>query len=54
MKFITAFAVAACILCGCVSLNTTPDEDSAAGPNFDARTGLCTDATPAPCTAPRD
>ena len=54
MKFIITVVVVACLVSGCAALTTAPDDDSATGANVDTRTGLCTDATPPPCTPPRD
>jgi hypothetical protein len=54
MKLIISVVVVACLVSGCASLTTPPDDDSATGANVDTRTGLCTDATPPPCTPPRD
>jgi hypothetical protein len=51
VKSITGFLVAAWLMSGCVSI--VPNDDN---PEFapDMRTGLCNDATPAPCNPPRD
>jgi hypothetical protein len=53
MKSIITVVAVAWLASGCAAL-TAPDDDSATGANFDTRTGLCSDATPAPCTPPRD
>jgi hypothetical protein len=54
MKFIMTVVAVAWLVSGCASLTAAPDDDSASGANFDKRTGLCSDATPPPCTPPRD
>jgi hypothetical protein len=54
MKFTVTLVAVAWLVSGCASLTATPDDDSATGANLDTRTGLCSDATPPPCTPPRD
>jgi hypothetical protein len=54
MKVIISAVAVVWLVSGCASLATAPDDDSATGANFDARTSLCSDATPPPCAPPRD
>ena len=54
MRIIITALAAAWLVSGCASLTGTADDDSASGAKFDARTGLCSDATPPPCAPPRD
>jgi hypothetical protein len=54
MKIIVSVLAVAWLVSGCASLTTAPDDDSVTGANLDARTNLCTDATPPPCEPPRD
>jgi hypothetical protein len=54
MKFIITVITAAWLVSGCASFTAAPDDDSTTGANLDARTGLCSDATPPPCAPPRD
>jgi PBP1b-binding outer membrane lipoprotein LpoB len=49
MKIIVSVLAVAWLVSGCASLTTAPDDDSVTGANLDARTNLCTDATPPPC-----
>jgi hypothetical protein len=52
MKTMIGLYVAAWLLSGCVS--TIPNDDSPGPESWDARTGLCNDAMPPPCSPPRD
>jgi hypothetical protein len=52
MKSIIRVFAAVWLLSGCV--NTPPEANSPGAENRDPRTGLCEDATPPPCTPPRD
>jgi hypothetical protein len=52
MRTIISACVAVWLISGCVS--TMPNEDSPGPAGWDARTGLCNDATPPPCSPPRD
>lgn len=54
MKFIISALAVAWLTAGCASLTGIPDDDSVTGASLDARTGLCSDATPPPCSPPRD
>ena len=54
MRFIIGVVAVAWLMSGCASLTTVPNDDSVTGANLDMRTGLCTDATPAPCNGLRD
>jgi hypothetical protein len=54
MKFIINALAVAWLVSGCAALTRAPDDDSISGANFDTRTGLCSDATPPPCSPPRD
>ena len=54
MKIIVNVLAVVWLVSGCASLTRAPDDDSVTGANFDARTNLCTDATPPPCDPPRD
>jgi hypothetical protein len=54
MKVIITVLAAAWLMSGCAALTSAPDDDSITGANLDARTGLCSDATPPPCNPPRD
>jgi len=54
MKLIVSVVAVAWLMSGCAALTRVPDDDSVTGANLDARTGLCTDATPPPCDPPRD
>lgn len=52
MKGILSVLAAAWLMSGCAA--NGPDEDSNGAGHRDQRTGLCSDATPPPCRAPRD
>jgi hypothetical protein len=52
MKLIISFLAAAWLVSGC--LTNPPDQDSTAAGHRDPRTGLCHDATPPPCSPPKD
>jgi predicted small secreted protein len=54
MKLIVSLVAVAWLMSGCAALTGVPSDDSVTGANLDARTGLCTDATPPPCNPPRD
>jgi hypothetical protein len=54
MKHMITLVALVWLLSGCASLTRAPDDDSITGANFDARTSLCSDATPPPCEPPRD
>jgi hypothetical protein len=54
MKIIISALAMVWLVSGCASLATPPDDDSVTGANLDARTNLCSDATPPPCAPPRD
>jgi hypothetical protein len=54
MKVIISVVAVAWLVSGCAALTSVPDDDSITGANLDTRTGLCTDAMPAPCSPPRD
>jgi hypothetical protein len=52
MKLIITVLAAAWLMSGCFT--NPPQEDSAGVGHRDPRTGLCNDATPPPCSPPRD
>ena len=52
MKLIISAFVIGWLLSACAS--TIPNDDSPGAENWDARTGLCNDATPPPCNSPPD
>ncbi len=54
MKIMISILAVAWLVSGCASLTTTPDDDSITAAELDARTGLCSDATPPPCAPARD
>ena len=52
MRLIISVLAAAWLVSGC--LTNPPDEDSTGAGHRDQRTGLCHDATPPPCSPPKD
>jgi hypothetical protein len=54
VKLIITCFVAAWLICGCVAGSTLSHEDSPGVVNRDEGPILCLDATPPPCTTPRD
>jgi hypothetical protein len=52
MKLIISVVAAAWLVSGCST--NPPDEDSNGAGHRDSRTGLCHDATPPPCSPPKD
>ena len=52
MRFPITVIAAAWLLSGCVA--APPNDNGTGAEDSDARTGLCEDATPPPCTPPRD
>jgi len=53
VKLTITVLFAAWLLSGCF-LTNPPDEDASGAGHRDPRTGLCNDATPPPCTPPKD
>jgi hypothetical protein len=54
MKTLISVVAVTWLVSGCAALTRAPDDDSATGASLDARTSLCSDATPPPCEPPRD
>lgn len=54
MKTLISVVAVAWLVSGCAALTRAPDDDSVTGATLDARTSLCSDATPPPCDPPRD
>jgi hypothetical protein len=52
VKLIITILASAWLLSGC--LTNPPQEDASGVGHRDPRTGLCNDATPPPCSPPKD
>jgi len=52
MKLLIGFLATAWLMTGCAA--SGPDEDDTGAGHRDPRTGLCNDASPPPCSPPRD